>query len=387
MTARTTPLQVGEPAPHFWGRTSSNKRFAFHTAAGRYVVVCLFGSAAEPRTAQVLALLRERVERFDDKYATFFGVSTDADDETLQRVADRRPGMRFFWDADRAISALFGSIAADASFQAHTYVLDPNLRVLLSLPMTQPAETHVAALCGVLDQLPALPGPHRARPQAPVLVVPRVFEPGLCKALIEHYNARGGRDSGFMRDVDGKTVAIVDHSHKRRRDCDIEDQTLIRACMTRVHARLVPEVHKAFQFQATRMERYIVSCYDAAEAGHFNPHRDNTTLGTAHRRFAVSLFLNSGEYEGGLLRFPEYGNALYSAPLGGAVVFSCSLLHEATTVTRGLRYMFVPFLHDEAAQKVREANAKYLGNADEQDSDTVNRPALDVADPSGSEVQ
>ena len=99
MTARTTPLQVGEPAPYFWGRTSSNKRFAFHTAAGRYVVFYLFGSAAEPRAAQVLALLRERAERFDDTQMTFFGVSTDADDETLQRVADRRPGMRFFWDA------------------------------------------------------------------------------------------------------------------------------------------------------------------------------------------------------------------------------------------------------------------------------------------------
>ncbi len=387
MTARTTPLQVGEPAPYFWGRTSSSRRFAFHTAAGRYVVFCLFGSAAEPRAAKVLALLRERADRFDDKHASFFGVSTDADDEALQRVADRRPGMRYFWDSDRAISAQFGSITADASFQAHTYVLDTNLRVLLSLPMTQPAETHVAALCGVLDQLPALPGPHRARPQAPVLVVPRVFEPGLCKALIEHYNARGGRDSGFMRDVDGKTVAIVDHRHKRRRDCDIEDQTLIRACMMRVHSRLVPEVHKAFQFHATRMERYIVSCYDAAEAGHFNPHRDNTTLGTAHRRFAVSLFLNSGEYEGGLLRFPECGNALYSAPLGGAVVFSCSLLHEATMVTRGLRYMFLPFLHDEPAQKVREANAKHLGDANEQDSDTVNRPALDGADPSGNDAR
>jgi hypothetical protein len=76
----------------------------------------------------------------------------------------------------------------------------------------------------------------------------------------------------------------------------------------------VPEIHKAFQFLATRMERYIVACYDAQEAGHFRPHRDNTTKGTAHRRFAVSLFLNTGEYEGGHLRFPEYGSALYSAP-------------------------------------------------------------------------
>jgi peroxiredoxin/predicted 2-oxoglutarate/Fe(II)-dependent dioxygenase YbiX len=381
MTIRNRALLVGEPAPWFWGRTTTNKRFAFHTAAGRYVVVCLFGSASVPLAAQVLELLQAAAARFDDTHITLFGVSTDPEDEAGQRVADRRPGMRCFWDFDRSISSLFGAAAPDGSMRAHTYVLDPNLRVLMSLPMSQSAEEHAAALFGVLDRLPALPGRHRARVQAPVLVVPRVFEPGLCRALIDHYNARGGRDSGFMRDVDGKTVAIIDHSHKRRRDCDIADADLIRACKVRVQTRLVPEVRKVFQFQATRMERYIVSCYDAAEAGHFNPHRDNTTLGTAHRRFAVSLFLNPGDYDGGLLRFPEYGNALYGAPLGGAVVFSCSLLHEATTVTRGQRYMFVPFLHDEAAQRVREANSKYLAKSDEGDSDAVAPPALDGDEP------
>ena len=96
-----------------------------------------------------------------------------------------------------------------------------------------------------------------------------------------------------------------------------------------------------------------MACYDAADHGHFRPHRDNTTSGTAHRRFAVSLFLNSGEYEGGFLRFPEYGPALSSAPLGGAVVFSCSVLREATPVTRGLRYMFLPLLYDEPAREER----------------------------------
>ena len=101
------------------------------------------------------------------------------------------------------------------------------------------------------------------------------------------------------------------------------------------------------------MERRIVACYDAADHGHFRPHRDNTTSGTAHRRFAVSLFLNSGEYEGGFLRFPEYGPALSSAPLGGAVVFSCSVLREATPGTRGLRYMFLPLLYDEPAREER----------------------------------
>lgn len=378
MTRGSVALSVGEPAPWFKGRTSSNQRIAFHAVAGRYVVLCLFGSAANPLAADVLSRLLTQRDRFDDKHAVFFGVSIDADDERTQRVADMNPGMRYFWDVDRSISALYGALAEDGSYRPHTYVLDPALRVLLALPMTEPAQEHVATLRNLLDKLRPLPAPHRARPQAPVLVVPRIFEPSLCKALIEHYEARGGNDSGFMRDVDGKTVVIVDHKHKRRRDCQIVDDSLIRACRVRVHARLAPEVRKAFQFDPTRMERYIVSCYDAAESGHFNPHRDNTTLGTSHRRFAVSLFLNTGAYEGGLLRFPEYGNALYSAPLGGAIVFSCSLLHEATTVTKGRRYMFVPFLHDEAAQRVREANAKYLADTKQQDSDSVARPTLDA---------
>jgi predicted 2-oxoglutarate/Fe(II)-dependent dioxygenase YbiX len=103
-----------------------------------------------------------------------------------------------------------------------------------------------------------------------------------------------------------------------------------------------------------------VACYDAAEGGYFRAHRDDTTKGTARRRYAVSLFLNPDEYEGGYLRFPEFGNLLYSAPIGGAVVFSCSLLHEATKVTRGRRYMFLPFSYDEAAAKFREENEQYV---------------------------
>jgi predicted 2-oxoglutarate/Fe(II)-dependent dioxygenase YbiX len=103
-----------------------------------------------------------------------------------------------------------------------------------------------------------------------------------------------------------------------------------------------------------------VACYEGTVGGHFRAHRDNTTKGTAHRRFAVSLHLNTGKYEGGYLRFPEFGPQLYIAPAGGAVVFSCSLLHEATPVTRGRRYMFLPFLYDDEAAKIREANRKFL---------------------------
>ena len=38
------------------------------------------------------------------------------------------------------------------------------------------------------------------------------------------------------------------------------------------------------------------------------------------------------------------------------MVFSCSMLHEATPVTRGRRYAFLPFLYDEAGAAIRDAN-------------------------------
>jgi predicted 2-oxoglutarate/Fe(II)-dependent dioxygenase YbiX len=119
---------------------------------------------------------------------------------------------------------------------------------------------------------------------------------------------------------------------------------------------------RTLQFNATRIERHVVACYDAADGGHFRAHRDNTTLGTAHRRFAVTLNLNAEEFEGGELWFPEFGRRKYKAPTGGAVVFSCSLLHEATTVTRGRLFAFLPFLYDDAAPRVRERNRQYLAS-------------------------
>ena len=369
MKIRPRFLHPGEPAPWFVCRSPVNPKYHFDTVAGRYVVLCFFGSAGQAPGAVVWNDLRAAAARFDLENFVLFGVSQDSADETAERVGDIMPGVRVFWDHDHSVSAQFGvgplpsSAGGAPEWRGVSYVLDERLRVVAALPMPPDGTGHVAQLLEILDRLPPLAPPVVAATQAPVLVVPRVFEPGLCEKLIALYERHGGGESGFMRDVGGKTVGLVDHSHKRRRDYDIVDEEVKRACMTRIHDRLAPEIQKAFQFKVTRMERYIVACYDGTEGGHFRAHRDNTTLGTAHRRFAVSLHLNTGHYEGGLLRFPEFGRQLYSAPAGGAVVFSCSLLHEAAPVTKGRRYMFLPFLYDEDAARVRQENHKFLGGA------------------------
>lgn len=357
---RATAFSVGEPAPWFYCRTQLRERFCFDSVAGRYVVLSFLASAADPASIKVLEGVRAHRQWFDDDRVCFFGVSVDPEDERLERVKDSIPGMRFILDFDRSVSELYDTLRPDGSIRPMTYVLDPALRVLAIVPIEEPVDNHVPSLMRFLDRLPALAPAHVATPHAPVLVIPHVFEPALCNALISYYDEHGGDESGFMVDRSGKTVQIADHSHKQRRDCMIEDEALSKACSLRITNRLVPAIYQAFQFNATRMERYLVARYNSEEGGYFRPHRDNTTKGTAHRRFAVSLFLNSGEYEGGFLHFPEFGKALYSAPTGGAVVFSCSLLHEATRVTKGCRYMFLPFLYDEAARVIREENLPFI---------------------------
>jgi predicted 2-oxoglutarate/Fe(II)-dependent dioxygenase YbiX len=108
----------------------------------------------------------------------------------------------------------------------------------------------------------------------------------------------------------------------------------------------------------------ILWCYEAQHHGFFNRHRDNTTKGTAHRRFAMTLNLNTGDYDGGYLRFPEFGNQLYRPGVGEALIFSCSLLHEATPITKGRRFALLSFFYDDDAARIREQNQKYVALAD-----------------------
>jgi predicted 2-oxoglutarate/Fe(II)-dependent dioxygenase YbiX len=189
-----------------------------------------------------------------------------------------------------------------------------------------------------------------------------VFEPDLCQALIAAFREAGGEESGFMRERDGRTVLVKDAAFKRRRDHLLPDGPLKNTAREKIRRRVVPEIEKAYQFRVTRMERDLVARYGAGE-GFFKAHRDNTTRGTAHRRFACSINLDAAAHEGGDLVFPEFGPRTYRPPTGGAVVFGCGLLHEVRPVTAGERFAFLPFLYDDAAAEIRRQNAQYLEGA------------------------
>lgn len=353
----TSLLLPGDQAPWFHAAAlEGNPRYAFDTAAGRPILMLFAGRAAHPVAVDAMRVLAENRRLFDDERACFFGITTDTMDVKNKVIAPQLPGVRWFLDFDTAVSRKFGAVEGESGamrYRPHWLLLDTTLRVAGRFSIDDGAGAIAA-----LEKLIATPDDY---PAAPVLIVPRVLEPEMCRKLIDLYEANGGEDSGFMREENGITVGHVDHMHKRRADHHIESEELREQLRARLKRFLVPPIKRAFQWEATRIERWLVACYDGDNGGgHFRPHRDNTTKGTAHRKFACTINLNAEDYEGGDLAFPEFGAKTYRAPTGGAVIFSCSLLHEARPVLRGKRYAFLPFLYDEDGARIREENMKFV---------------------------
>ncbi|MBE0508054.1 MAG: 2OG-Fe(II) oxygenase [Marinospirillum sp.] len=348
-------LAPGQPAPWFEAWTCHNPQFRFHTVAGKKSLLIFSGMAdlSKENTVKSISCLLTEAKSHD---CTIFLITNRQTADVLDYLIILPTNVVVFSDPDSSIHQQFG-IHTDAPIVNNfiCFVLDARLTIRAVRQFgTEPHHTaaQIRPLLQALQQESA-----QFTIQAPVLVLPGIFEPALCRTLIQSYQQHGGELSGFMREQQGKTVLMQDPRHKIHRDHTLHDPKLIQLCLQRIRLNLLPQLQRAFQFQATRIERYLVACYHSEQGGHFRPHRDNTTPGTAHRRFAVSINLNTCEYQGGDLRFPEFGQQLYKAPTGGAVVFSCSLLHEATPVTQGERYVFLPFLYDEAAALVREKNA------------------------------
>jgi peroxiredoxin/predicted 2-oxoglutarate/Fe(II)-dependent dioxygenase YbiX len=351
-------LTVGDPAPWFTPTTTdaqTQTHLQDFRMGGYRAVLFFFGSARNSQVRSALTGFCAAKSYFEQSGIHFFGVTIDPTDRILEQEVPPSTYFHWLWDFSGEISIRYGlcelgNRSQGITYEPTTFVLSENLRVLGLFPL----ETHLAHAEQVLNFLQALPRPASPRcvtQQAPVLLIPDVFQPEFCQSLIKNYQANGGRESGFMRQDGEKTVVVLDPTIKRRCDWLITDAKLLQQINALIGRRVVPEIEKAFQFRVTCFERYMVACYGAE--GFFQPHRDNTAVGTAHRRFALTLSLNAG-YEGGCLRFPEYGADLYTSAAGSAIVFSCSLLHEATPVTNGQRFVLLSFFYGDADAKLRE---------------------------------
>ena len=250
-----------------------------------------------------------------------------------------------FADGESKVRQAYRLAAGDA---ATLFVLDANLRVLQSMALEGIETAEVRA---VLDASISAAEPRIVAAQAPLLLVSNALEAEICDHLLDVWE-RGNEETGVEESSAGQRRDAIDRGAKRRRDHVVQDQGLVQVLVQTIGRRVLPEVYKAFAYRATHFEGFKIVCYDAADSGFFDAHRDNLSPSTAHRHFALTLNLN-GDYEGGYLRFPEYGADLYRPAPGGAAVFSCSHLHEVTQVEAGRRFALLSFLYAQDSARAR----------------------------------
>jgi predicted 2-oxoglutarate/Fe(II)-dependent dioxygenase YbiX len=316
---------------------------------GRYIVLAFLPASAPPAAIrEVMAQLAAHEALFDDAHCCFFGVLKHP--QLIASAANSLPGIRWFLDPDGDLFRESGMSLNGHGDESGWILIDPSLRVMKTAPLSQTGE-----VMRWVGELPSVDDYAGTRIHAPVLIVPRVLEPELCSELIAMHD--GGRtiEGGLIDQSDGVMSApFIDKNYRSTRQLSITDPDLKARIEERVRRRLAPEVMRALRYRVGIIESYIVTAYDAAEAGRFRAHRDNLPP-LQRRQFTFAINLNAEDYKGGDLSFPEFGTETYRAPTGGAIVFASSLLHEVTLLTKGRRYVMLAFFVD---RPVREAGGE-----------------------------
>jgi peroxiredoxin/predicted 2-oxoglutarate/Fe(II)-dependent dioxygenase YbiX len=229
--------------------------------------------------------------------------------------------------------------------------LAPALRTVLLTPLRQirmfldlpDVKGHAAKMIETLKNAEAASEAQWQAPHAPVLMVPQVFTPEECKALINIFDQNDkltiNRNEWRQSPSDVK-IPSYEHNRQDRMDIIIRDQNTNAFIDARLAERVTPMIKKAFSFDVSQREDLHIARYQGSREGNQMGHRDNTNPNTSHRRFALSVSLND-DYEGGELRFQEYSNRGYRTTAGTATVFSSSLLHEVMETTKGTRYVLI----------------------------------------------
>ena len=261
------------------------------------------------------------------------------------KLAGTADGPLLLCDAERKfLPALLGqagiAFGQAGALRMRIVVLDPNQRIAATFD-SRPLLATAEAIGALAASVRADGGADLVlkTPMAPVLVLPRVFEPDFCTQVIRLWGKGDHQDTGVSSRYGNVSVAHL----KQTEDYTVVEPMMLKAISDRLAYRIGPELVKVFAYDHEfGFDSHVVLSYSAEGKHFFGAHRDNGAPTTADRSFAVSLNLND-DFDGGELAFPEYAGVRVCPPLGAAAVFSCSLLHVALPVTRGRRFVLTTF--------------------------------------------
>lgn len=335
MNAPIRRMTVGDRAPNFLLEDLTGKRRELYNTdlTGGPIIVLVLGRD----DGDCLRPFAEQAAAFDEFGAHRYALI--APDNGNARAASTGSGFTLLSDGNGAVGQ--GYLEAAGLSAPALFALDPNQRIVAA------AGNHEAAAFANLtrtafERIAPRGKPRLIAQQAPVLFIPEVLDDAECDRLIEHWRG-GAKRKNEINIASGEGTTKGSRAEVKRRSDVIIEGALERHLLITLMPRLAPEIERVFSFDKEwGFEKFRIGCYEAEDAGFFRAHRDNPSEALRHRHFAASFNLNDG-YEGGYLRFPEYGHDHYAPPKGGVLIFSCGLLHEVVPVTAGRRFTLLTF--------------------------------------------
>src|SRR5262249_24561918 len=150
-------------------------------------------------------------------------------------------------DSEAKLSLAVGNLRPEAganavSIRRMTLLLSPNYRVAKLYSDVQ-SVNHAAEVLADLKAMFCAESPRVVGTQAPVLLVPDALPKEFCQELIQVWETQGSEDSGFMKQIEGKTVGMMDYSHKIRRDHFLDGRAPLTARVKKLMGdRVLPEI-------------------------------------------------------------------------------------------------------------------------------------------------
>jgi peroxiredoxin len=347
-------LDEGDAAPFVHAHDHEGRLTASNgdLVSGKPVLLLFCSSLEDQALTTGLLAFRAAAERLASLQAALFVIcrsGVDANAAARKRLALPFPILA---DTNAAIFKGYGVDPHPALPSLTLFILDSGHRVACVLDRLE-AAVLVGETLAMLARLAAGRPAVRLQSHPPVLVLPRMLSAADCAFLaqvwsreVPEYATDGFTNAGTGTER-GDFKVVHDGVYGKAIEYLVQDDALQRFIDGRLRRRLLPEIKKAFQATGLKREGYRIAGYEARKGSFLNPHRDNSIPANAHRRFTMTVNLNAGDYEGGALRFREYGEQLYDVERGTAIVWSASLLHEVLPVTRGRRlvlgvHMFAP---------------------------------------------
>lgn len=339
MNAPIRHMTVGDRVPNFMLPDLTGARHELYNTdiTGGPIVVLVLGR----NSSDALRPFADIAEAFDSFGAHRYALIPPGDGDA--RGASAGSGFILLTDADGVIADAY--LQASGLSAPAMFALDPNQRIVALADRNGAAsfaETARAAFARIAPKEPR----RLIAQQAPVLFIPEVLDDEDCGRLIAVWEA-GEKSRNRINIASGADSSKGDSAQVKRRSDVVIDGAMERHLLITLMPRIAPEIERAYAFDREwGFEKFRIGCYEAEDAGFFRAHRDNPSDALSHRHFAASINLNDG-YEGGYLRFPEYGPDYYAPPKGGALIFSCGLLHEVVPVSAGHRFTLLTFVRTQ----------------------------------------